>query len=160
MGARTRSLVSLRLLSVRRAGKIGTAVAQQNLRSILSFCNSPQMNAPEAYIQFTPGLITEDGEVTDETTRKYSCGSSWSSSSSSWNGSLWCFPALPKSAGVHDRTRLHHSGVSTGEANGPDSEGEPDLKDLPDSLSLGLQRLPLIGSKPGERFNRVTSMLR
>ena len=25
------------------------------------------MNAPEAYIQFTPGLITEDGEVTDET---------------------------------------------------------------------------------------------
>jgi chromate reductase len=30
-------------------GKIGTAVAQQNLRSILSFCNSPQMNAPEAY---------------------------------------------------------------------------------------------------------------
>jgi chromate reductase len=36
-------------------GKIGTAVAQQNLRSILSFCNSPQMNAPEAYIQFVPG---------------------------------------------------------------------------------------------------------
>lgn len=52
-------------------GKIGTAVAQQNLRSILSFCNSPQMNAPEAYIQFTPGLITEDGEVTDETTEVF-----------------------------------------------------------------------------------------
>ncbi len=34
-----------------------------NLRCILSFCNSPQMNVPEAYIQFTPGLITEDGEV-------------------------------------------------------------------------------------------------
>jgi chromate reductase len=52
-------------------GKIGTAVAQQNLRSILSFCNSPQMNAPEAYIQFLPGLITEDGEVTDETTEQF-----------------------------------------------------------------------------------------
>ncbi|HET6877872.1 MAG TPA: NADPH-dependent FMN reductase [Jatrophihabitans sp.] len=52
-------------------GKIGTAVAQQNLRSILSFCNSPQMNAPEAYIQFLPGLITDDGEVTDETTRQF-----------------------------------------------------------------------------------------
>src|SRR5829696_8684949 len=52
-------------------GKIGTAVAQQNLRSILSFCNSPQMNAPEAYIQFTPGLITEEGEVTDETTEMF-----------------------------------------------------------------------------------------
>ena len=46
-------------------GKIGTAVAQQNLRSILSFCNSPQMNAPEAYIQLTPGMIMEDGEVMD-----------------------------------------------------------------------------------------------
>ena len=52
-------------------GKIGTAVAQQNLRSILSFCNSPQMNAPEAYIQFLPGLITPDGEVTDETTEQF-----------------------------------------------------------------------------------------
>jgi len=31
-------------------GAIGTAVAQQNLRSVLGFCNSPQMNAPEAYI--------------------------------------------------------------------------------------------------------------
>ena len=33
-------------------GKIGTAIAQQHLRSILGFCNSPQMNAVEAYIQF------------------------------------------------------------------------------------------------------------
>jgi chromate reductase, NAD(P)H dehydrogenase (quinone) len=28
-------------------GAIGTAIAQQQLRSVLSFCNSPQMNAPE-----------------------------------------------------------------------------------------------------------------
>jgi len=52
-------------------GKIGTAVAQQNLRSILSFCNAPQMNAPEAYLQVTPGLITPDGEVTDESTEAF-----------------------------------------------------------------------------------------
>jgi chromate reductase len=52
-------------------GKIGTAVAQQNLRSILSFCNSPQMGAPEAYIQMTPGLIGEDGEVSDEATEQF-----------------------------------------------------------------------------------------
>jgi chromate reductase len=26
------------------------------------------MNAPEAYIQFTPGLITDDGEVTNDST--------------------------------------------------------------------------------------------
>jgi chromate reductase len=53
------------------SGAIGTAVAQQNLRSVLSFCNSPQMNAPEAYIQFRPGLFTEDGEVTDTTTAQF-----------------------------------------------------------------------------------------
>lgn len=52
-------------------GKIGTAVAQQNLRSILSFCDSPQMNAPEAYIQLTPGLVTADGEVTDADTESF-----------------------------------------------------------------------------------------
>lgn len=52
-------------------GKIGTAVGQQHLRSILSFCNSPQMNAPEAYIEFTPGLITDDGEVTVDSTREF-----------------------------------------------------------------------------------------
>jgi len=52
-------------------GSIGTAVAQQSLRSVLSFCNSPQMNAPEAYIQFTPDLITDAGEVTVESTREF-----------------------------------------------------------------------------------------
>ncbi len=52
-------------------GAIGTAVAQQHLRSVLSFCNSPQMNAPEAYIQFKPGLITADGTVTDDSTAAF-----------------------------------------------------------------------------------------
>ena len=52
-------------------GKIGTAVAQQSLRSALSFCNSQQMSSPEAYIQFTPGLITDDGEVTEESTEQF-----------------------------------------------------------------------------------------
>lgn len=52
-------------------GKIGTAVAQQHLRSILAFCNSPLMNSIEAYIQFEPGLIGADGQVTNESTRKF-----------------------------------------------------------------------------------------
>ena len=52
-------------------GKIGTAVGQQHLRSILGFCNSPQMNSIEAYIEFTPGLVTDDGEVTVESTREF-----------------------------------------------------------------------------------------
>jgi chromate reductase, NAD(P)H dehydrogenase (quinone) len=46
-------------------------VMQQNLKGVLSFCNSPQMNSPEAYIQFTPGLITDDGEVTNEGTEEF-----------------------------------------------------------------------------------------
>ena len=52
-------------------GSIGTAVAQQHLRSILSFCNSPQMNAVEAYIQFTPGLISDDSKVTVPSTAEF-----------------------------------------------------------------------------------------
>jgi chromate reductase len=52
-------------------GKIGTAIAQQHLRSLLGYCNSPQMNAPEAYIQFTPGLISDEGEVMNEETKKF-----------------------------------------------------------------------------------------
>jgi chromate reductase len=52
-------------------GAIGTAVAQQNLRSVLSFCNSPQMNAPEAYIQFKPGLVDDDGNVTVASTETF-----------------------------------------------------------------------------------------
>ncbi|MEP7117421.1 MAG: NADPH-dependent FMN reductase [Acidobacteriota bacterium] len=52
-------------------GKIGTAVGQQHLRSILAFCNASQMNSIEAYIQFTPGLITDSGEVTDLATAEF-----------------------------------------------------------------------------------------
>jgi chromate reductase len=52
-------------------GAIGTAVAQQQLRGVLCFCNSPLMNTVEAYIQFTPGLITADGEVTNPSTEEF-----------------------------------------------------------------------------------------
>ncbi|HEY7747382.1 MAG TPA: NADPH-dependent FMN reductase [Aestuariivirgaceae bacterium] len=52
-------------------GAIGTAVGQQHLKSILSFCNSPMMNAIEAYIQFTPNLISADGKVSSESTESF-----------------------------------------------------------------------------------------
>jgi chromate reductase, NAD(P)H dehydrogenase (quinone) len=52
-------------------GAIGTAVAQQHLRSLLGYCNAPQMNAPEAYIQFTPGLIDADARVTNGSTEAF-----------------------------------------------------------------------------------------
>jgi len=52
-------------------GKIGTAVGQQHLRSVLGYCDSPQMTAPEAYIEFTADLITDQGAVTDASTEQF-----------------------------------------------------------------------------------------
>lgn len=52
-------------------GKIGTAVAQRELHSVLSAVGSPQMVSPEAYVQFTPGLIDDEGGVADEKTQDF-----------------------------------------------------------------------------------------
>jgi len=52
-------------------GQIGTALGQQSLRAVLSFCNARQMTAPEAYIRFTPEIFPGDGEVADEATRDF-----------------------------------------------------------------------------------------
>lgn len=52
-------------------GAIGTAVGQQSLRAVLSFCNARQMTSPEAYIQFKPEVFAEDGEVRDESTEAF-----------------------------------------------------------------------------------------
>jgi chromate reductase len=52
-------------------GSIGTAVAQQSLRGVLSFCNARQMTAPEAYIQYSPEIFLDDGEVTNDATAAF-----------------------------------------------------------------------------------------
>ena len=52
-------------------GQIGTAVAQQSLRAVLSFCNARQMTAPEAYISFSADIFPGDGKVADESTRDF-----------------------------------------------------------------------------------------
>jgi len=52
-------------------GQIGTAMAQQSLRGVLSFCNARQMTTPEAYVRYSPEIFTQDGEVTDESTRDF-----------------------------------------------------------------------------------------
>ncbi|MCS3444105.1 NADPH-dependent FMN reductase [Microbacterium phyllosphaerae] len=52
-------------------GAIGTAVAQQSLRGVLSFCNARQMTAPEAYIQFVPDDYADDGTVTNAGTATF-----------------------------------------------------------------------------------------
>ena len=52
------------------SGAIGTAIGQQHFRTVLAYCESPQLST-EAYIQVTPGLITDRGEVTRESTRDF-----------------------------------------------------------------------------------------
>jgi chromate reductase len=52
-------------------GKIGTAIAQSHLRSILAFCNSPLMNSMEAYIQYEKEMIGDDGEVRNDSTKEF-----------------------------------------------------------------------------------------
>ena len=52
-------------------GQIGTALAQQSLRGVLSFCNARQMTSPEAYIRFDPEVFTDEGDVTDESTAEF-----------------------------------------------------------------------------------------
>jgi chromate reductase len=46
-------------------GKIGTAVMQSSMRSVLSFLDAPQLNAPEAYITYDPEAYGPGGEVRD-----------------------------------------------------------------------------------------------
>ncbi|SFS00469.1 NAD(P)H-dependent FMN reductase [Agrococcus baldri] len=52
-------------------GGIGTAVGQQHLKAILSFCNAPMMNEIEAYITFKEEDYAEDDTVTNESTREF-----------------------------------------------------------------------------------------
>lgn len=52
-------------------GGIGTAVMQSSMRSVLSFLDAPQLNAPEAYIRFVPEHYGPDGKVHDESTADF-----------------------------------------------------------------------------------------
>ena len=52
-------------------GAIGTALAQQSLRGVLSFCNARQLTSPEAYITYSPQRFRDDGEVIDESTANF-----------------------------------------------------------------------------------------
>ena len=52
-------------------GGIATAAAQQHLKAILSHLNAPTLGQPEGYVQSTPGLFLEDGEVTNEGTAAF-----------------------------------------------------------------------------------------
>lgn len=44
-------------------GAIGTAVAQQHLRSILAYLDMPTLGQPEAFVQVKEGLFGEAGDI-------------------------------------------------------------------------------------------------
>ncbi|HEU4322634.1 MAG TPA: NADPH-dependent FMN reductase [Roseiflexaceae bacterium] len=52
-------------------GRIGTATAQQHLRTILAPLDVYLMGQPEGYIVYTPGLIDDAGTVTDGAVREF-----------------------------------------------------------------------------------------
>lgn len=52
-------------------GAIGTAVMQSHMRSVLSFLDAPQLNSPEVYLTFKPGVFEPDGTITDDSLRGF-----------------------------------------------------------------------------------------
>ncbi len=52
-------------------GGIATAVAQSHLKIIVGGHLAALLGSPEAYVQFKDGLIDEEGNIADETTKKF-----------------------------------------------------------------------------------------
>jgi chromate reductase len=51
-------------------GRIGTAIAQRELHAILNYSDANSMSVPETYIQFSKGLVDDQGDVTDPKTKE------------------------------------------------------------------------------------------
>ena len=51
-------------------GAIGTAIAQQHLRTVLAYLDVPTLGQPEAFIQHKADLFGDDGKVTNEAVDK------------------------------------------------------------------------------------------
>lgn len=52
-------------------GSIGAAIAQNDLKHILGYLDIDLMGQPEVYLQFKPGLIDADGNISNEDTKKF-----------------------------------------------------------------------------------------
>lgn len=63
-------------------GAVGTAAAQQHLRSILGTLDMPTLGQPEVFLQFREGLIGDDGSIADERTAKFLRG--WMDRYAAW----------------------------------------------------------------------------
>jgi len=90
-------------------GAIGTAVAQQSLRSVLSFCNSPQMNAPKPISSSPPGSSATTAKSRWNRPRN-SCEPIWQSTTPSSCGCFRCCRGTPKTRHANIETpRARHS---------------------------------------------------
>ncbi|MBS7838399.1 NADPH-dependent FMN reductase [Wohlfahrtiimonas chitiniclastica] len=52
-------------------GALGTALAQQHLRNILSCLNMPVMSQPDVYLQYHDNTFDTDGHITNDSTKAY-----------------------------------------------------------------------------------------
>jgi chromate reductase len=52
-------------------GSIGTALAQQHLRNVLAYLDVPTLGQPEMFLQFTDGMIDDDGNIGPEKTKAF-----------------------------------------------------------------------------------------
>lgn len=52
-------------------GAIGTAVAQQHLRTTLAYLDMPTLGQPEVFIRFTEDLVGENDEIAQDETRAF-----------------------------------------------------------------------------------------
>lgn len=63
-------------------GGTGTSMAQQHLRNILTFLDTPLLLQPEAFIHFTPERFADDGSIADQSTREFL--DEWMAAFTSW----------------------------------------------------------------------------
>ena len=52
-------------------GKIGTAIGQQHLRSILAYLNVILLGQPEGYIVYRKDMVDDQGVIADESVRTF-----------------------------------------------------------------------------------------
>ena len=53
------------------AGTVGTAAAQQHLRSILAYLNVILLGQPEGYIVYRKDMVDDQGVIADESVRTF-----------------------------------------------------------------------------------------
>lgn len=52
-------------------GATGTAMAQQHLRNVLAYLDMPTLAQPEVFIRFQDELISDDGTIANDGTKKF-----------------------------------------------------------------------------------------